>query len=211
MVTILIAVIAGYLLGSIPTGVWLGRLIKGLDIREHGSGSMGATNVFRVLGAKVAILVLTVDIAKGYLACYLASSVNMGDTMLVPTQLAIIGGISAVIGHLYPLFAGFKGGKGIATGGGLLLYLIPLEVGFALTLFVLTVYITRYVSVGSILAVFFLFASAFLERYYFHYPIEDEIIAVVILLMILALYTHRSNIQRLLAGTENRFGKKTGS
>ncbi|MEE9554545.1 MAG: glycerol-3-phosphate acyltransferase, partial [candidate division Zixibacteria bacterium] len=119
MVTIAAVIIIGYIIGSIPTGVWLGKTIRGLDVRQHGSKSMGATNVFRVLGAKVAILVLMIDIAKGYLACYLASNINFGDVLLSSDQLAIIGGLGAVTGHLLPLFARFKGGKGIATGGGL--------------------------------------------------------------------------------------------
>ncbi len=208
MVTIIAVLLLGYLLGSIPTGVWLGKLIKGLDVREHGSKSMGATNVFRVLGAKVAVLALSIDIAKGYLACYLASGINLGDISLTSVHLAIIGGLAAIIGHLFPVFARLKGGKGIATGGGLLLYLIPLEAGFAFLLFVITVYITRYVSLGSILAIFFLCLSTFIEKYYFDYPVGEEVIGLMLLIMILALYTHRANIKRLLAGTENRFGEK---
>ncbi len=211
MVTILISALLGYMLGSFPSGVWLGRMFRGLDVREHGSRSMGATNVFRVLGAKIAILVLVVDIAKGYAACYAASAVNLGDTMLSPTQLAITGGVSAVLGHLFPLFARFRGGKGLATGAGLFLYLMPLEIGFALIVFAAVVILTRYVSLASLTATAFLTGSIIIERYFLRYPIAEEIIVLVILLILLVIFTHRGNIARLFAGTESKFGKKKES
>lgn len=208
MITILTAILIGYLLGSIPTGVWLGRMVKGIDVRKHGSGSTGATNVFRVLGAKLAVAVLVVDIAKGYSSCYLASRIDLGDTTLLPVQLAVIGGLAAVLGHLFPLFARFKGGKGIATGAGILLFLSPIEVAFALAIFICVVYLTRYVSLGSILGATFFSSSILLERYYFRYPVSDEIVALSLLLILLVLFTHRSNIKRLVSGTERKFGKK---
>jgi glycerol-3-phosphate acyltransferase PlsY len=208
MLTVLTALITGYLLGSIPTGVWTGRIFRGIDVRDHGSRSAGATNVFRVLGAKLAVFVLLVDIAKGYLACYLASSIDFGDTTLISGQLAILAGIAAVIGHLIPLFAGFKGGKGIATGAGLLLYVSPLEVGFALVIFVSIVYISRYVSLGSIAAALFYSSAIMLEKYAFEYPVDDWNSGLAILIAILVVFTHRGNIRRLLNGTENRFGTK---
>jgi len=200
--------IVGYLLGSIPTGVWLGKTLKGIDLRQHGSGSMGATNVFRVLGWKLAVLTLIVDVAKGFLAAYIASQINLGDIALLPHQLALIAGLTAVTGHLFPLFANFKGGKGIATGAGMLLYLVPLELGFAVLVFILTVLITRYVSLGSMLASAFLAAAIILERYYLAYPHGDEMIVFVIILFVAVLFTHRSNIKRLINGNENKLGVK---
>jgi glycerol-3-phosphate acyltransferase PlsY len=208
VVTVFLAAAIGYILGSIPTGVWIGKSVKGIDLREHGSGTMGATNVFRVLGWKLAVITLLVDIAKGFFAAYFGSMINLGDTSLSPSQLALIAGIAAVLGHLYPLFANFKGGKGIATGAGLILYLAPLELGFAVLVFIITVSITRYISLGSLLAAAFFTLSIFLERFYLGYPWGNEMIGFAILILILVLYTHRSNIKRLLAGQENKFGMK---
>lgn len=208
MVTIIVVAAVGYLLGSIPTGVWLGKAFKGIDLREHGSGSMGATNVFRVLGWRLAVLTLIIDVAKGFLAALLASKINLGDIALLPRQLALIGGLTAIIGHLYPVFAKFKGGKGIATGAGMLLYLVPLELGFAVLVFVLTVVITRYVSLGSLLASTFLALAIIMERYYLGYPYGEEMITFIILLFAAVIFTHRSNIKRLLQGNENKLGAK---
>jgi glycerol-3-phosphate acyltransferase PlsY len=209
MITILTIAVIGYLLGSIPTGVWTGLAFKKIDIRQLGSKSIGATNVFRVLGAKLAIFVLIIDVAKGFFAAYVGSYIDLGDTLLSSNQLALIGGIAAIIGHLFPLFAGFKGGKGVATGAGMLLYLAPPEVGFAIVIFILTVWITRFVSLGSILATLFISLSLILEKYSFGYTMGDEMIALAIILMIIILYTHRANIGRLLNGKENRFGAKS--
>ncbi len=208
MVTILAVTGIGYILGSIPTGVWLGRTLKGIDLREHGSKSMGATNVFRVLGWKLAVITLLIDIGKGYLAAFLASKINFGDIALSSIQLALIAGLAAIIGHLFPLFARFKGGKGIATGTGLILFLSPLELGFALLVFLAVVFVSRYVSLGSILAGSFYSVSILLERYYLQMPIGDEMIALAFIIAILVFYTHRSNIGRLLSGNENKFGAR---
>jgi glycerol-3-phosphate acyltransferase PlsY len=208
LVTIIVVAAVGYILGSIPTGVWLGKAIKGIDLREQGSKSMGATNVFRVLGWKLAVITLLIDIAKGFLAAFIGSMINLGDIAFSPHQLALISGLAAIAGHLYPLFANFKGGKGIATGAGLLLYLAPLELGFAVLVFVLTVWISRYVSLGSILAATFFALSVILERYYLGYPRGNEMVAFAALIFLLVIYTHRANIKRLLQGKENRFGAK---
>jgi glycerol-3-phosphate acyltransferase PlsY len=208
MITILVIVIIGYLLGSIPTGVWLGRAVKGIDIRQHGSKSTGATNVLRVLGARLAVIVLLIDVAKGFVAAYLGSRVNLGDTLLTANQLAMIGGIAAVLGHLFPLFAGFKGGKGVATGAGLLLFMAPLEVGFAVLIFIIVVWVTRFVSLGSILAAFFISVAILIEKYIYGFPMGNEMVGLALVILALVLYTHRANIGRLLRGKENKFGAK---
>jgi acyl phosphate:glycerol-3-phosphate acyltransferase len=208
MVTIILSALIGYLLGSIPTGVWTGRLFRGIDIREHGSKSIGATNVFRVLGVRLALWVLIIDIAKGFFAAYLGSRINVGDTLLSSNQLAMIAGIFAIIGHLFPLLARFRGGKGVATGAGLLLFLVPLEVAFALIVFAVTIAATRYVSLGSILAAIFLSLSLFIQKYIYHYPLGNEMIGLAIFILALILFTHRANIGRLIHGTENKLGAK---
>ncbi len=206
MVTVIVSSAVGYLLGSIPSGVWLGKAFKGIDIREHGSRSIGATNVFRVLGARLAIVVLALDIAKGFLACYLASHLDLGDTVLTSGQLALIAGLAAILGHLFPVFAQFRGGKGVATLAGMLLFLTPLEIGFTMVVFILTVIITRYVSLGSILGTIFFSSSILIERYYLGYTHGEEISGLAVLLVILVLFTHRANIYRLFTGTENKLG-----
>ncbi|HBZ00800.1 MAG TPA: acyl-phosphate glycerol 3-phosphate acyltransferase [candidate division Zixibacteria bacterium] len=198
----------GYLFGSIPTGVWVGKIFRGIDIREQGSKSTGATNVYRVLGIRLAIVVLLIDIAKGFFAAYLGSKIYLGDTLLSPNQLAMIAGILAIVGHLFPLFAGFHGGKGVATGAGMLLFLAPLEVAFALVIFIVTVALTRYVSLGSILAALFFALSILIQKYLSHYPLGNEIIGLSLLILVLILYTHRANIRRLIQGTENKLGAK---
>lgn len=208
MVTVLAAAAIGYILGSIPPGVWLGRLFKGIDVREHGSKSIGATNVFRVLGAKLAVAVLILDIAKGFAAAYLGSLVNLGDTLLTQNQLAMIGGLVAILGHLFPVFACFRGGKGVATGAGMLLFLAPLEVGFACIVFAAVLALTGYVSLSSIVGTFFFSLSILLEKYLLGYPLGDEMIALAIAISFLILYTHRANIGRLIRGKENRLGSK---
>lgn len=211
MESIISAIVMGYLLGSIPTGVWLGRVFKGTDIRKHGSKSIGATNVFRVLGARLAAIALMVDIAKGFLACYLAARLDPGRSAIEPGQLAMIAGLAAVLGHLFPLFAGFKGGKGIATGAGMLLYLAPLELAFTLVVFVATVAVTRYVSLGSLIGAAFFSASILLEKFWLGYPLGGEMTILAVVLIGLTIYTHRANIKRLLNGTENRLGRKVRS
>ena len=208
MITILVAMAIGYLLGSIPSGVWLGMAFKKIDVREHGSKSIGATNVFRVLGAKLAIATLLIDAAKGFLSCLIAARINLGDTLLTPEQLAMIAGLSAMVGHLFPLYANFKGGKGVATGAGMVLFLAPLEVGFAVIVFAATLAITRYVSLSSILATIFLGISILLEKYYLGYPFGFEMVILAFILIAIILYTHKSNISRLIAGEENKLGVK---
>jgi glycerol-3-phosphate acyltransferase PlsY len=208
MLSILLSAIAGYILGSIPTGVWAGRISGGIDIREHGSKSTGATNVFRVLGARIAIAVLAIDIAKGLLAAYLGSRLNLGDTLLTANQLALIAGIMAIMGHLFPLFAGFRGGKGVATGAGILLFLAPLEILFALLIFTITLAVTRYVSLSSILATLFFSLSLLIQKYIYHYRLGSEMVGLSVFMLILILLTHRANIVRLLRGEENKLGAK---
>lgn len=209
MVTILIVVIIGYLFGSIPSGVWLGKAFKGIDVREHGSKSTGATNVFRVLGARLAIAVLIIDILKGFFAAFIAAHLNLGDSLLTPNQLGMIAGVTAIVGHLFPLYAGFRGGKGVAAGAGVLLFLAPLEMGFAALIFIITLTLTRYVSLGSMLATLFFALAIILEKYAFGFPRENEMVFLAILLSILILYTHRANIGRLVQGRENKIGAKT--
>jgi glycerol-3-phosphate acyltransferase PlsY len=185
--------LAGYLLGSIPTGYLLGSL-AGVDVRKQGSGNVGATNVARVLGVGRGLLTLAIDAGKGWLAVFLARQL---DVSLIWVLLA---GIAAFLGHLYPVFLRFRGGKGVATALGIFLYLAPLATLVLVGIFALTVIATRIVSLASIVAAL----AAPLMFWWFDTPPAAIVVAGFIAAMI--IWRHRSNIQRLLAGTESRFG-----
>ena len=211
--------IAAYLLGSIPFGFLVAKA-KGVDIRNVGSGNIGATNAMRVLGKPAGILVLLLDALKGFGACFLGALIysyyfhqfsglhSTVDFIPLPSQegmehFLIIAGIFAVLGHNYPCWLKFKGGKGIATTAGVYLALAPWALLVALIVFILAVLITRYVSVGSIAAAFALPVTVWIMS-----PGNPFLGIVTTALGLMAIYKHRSNIKRLMAGTENRLGKK---
>ena len=194
-----------YLLGSIPTGFLVGKA-RGMDIRSAGSGNIGATNAFRLLGKPAGAFVLLVDALKGYAAAaWLGPAVArlVGINTASELQLhQLVGGIGAVLGHNYTVWLGFKGGKGIATSGGAYLALAPLAVGIALVTWIVVVLITRYVSVGSIMAALALAGAVWATGH-------SVVLGIVTTgLSGLAIYKHRNNIQRLRQGTENRIGKR---
>lgn len=198
--------ILAYALGSIPTGYWVG-LARGIDIRKAGSGNIGATNVFRVLGKPAGIFVLIVDALKGYLACtvvarlgsYLAAA--QLDAML-REQLSILGGIAAILGHNYSCWMRFQGGKGIATSAGVLLAAVPLGLLVSLGTWIAVFALSRYVSLASLSAAFILPWGVWLTGG------SNLLIGVTAFMGALAIYKHRGNIQRLRLGTEPRFGQK---
>ena len=212
----IIVAVAAYLLGSIPTGYLVAKA-KGIDIRAAGSGNIGATNAMRVLGKPAGIFVMIVDAAKGYVAvAWLAPHVFINfassELWMKPTGLPainqhlanahILAGIFVVLGHNYTCWLKFKGGKGIATTAGVYLALAPVALLIALAVFILSIVITRYVSVGSILAAAVLPVAVWFTR-------ENLFLeSVTIALCAMAIYKHKSNIKRLMAGTESRVGKK---
>ncbi len=208
MLTILLITIISYLLGSIPFGIIICKLWKGIDIREYGSKNPGATNVYRVIGPIPALIVLLLDISKGLIATLLISRIIIDQPVLNQTSLMIIAGMVVILGHIFPVFASFKGGKGVATGLGVLISLAPVELILSLLLFLIIVVITRYVSLGSLSSALFILLALIFEKYYLHKPVADELLIAVLVLNIFIFYTHRSNIKRLLNGTENKFGKK---
>jgi len=192
----LLLIIASYFIGAIPTGVVLARAFSGKDIRQEGSGNIGATNVTRVLGKKLGALTLVGDLLKGFLpvwvGSYLVSSLNVVCLM----------GCAAFLGHLFPVYLKFKGGKGVATALGVFLYFAPLVILIEVVVFIAVVGIWKYVSLGSLIAA----ASMPLVL-----VIIDSPKPVVLLSMAFALLIfikHKANIQRLLNGTENKFGTK---
>ena len=208
MMTLLAIILLSYIAGSFPSGIVLGKALKGIDVREHGSKNMGATNVLRVLGPKIAIPVLLLDMIKGAVAVILFSHVNLGDLAIDLHWLKLIAGVAAILGHIFSIWAKFKGGKGVATGAGVLFGLMPLEAGFAILLFILVVSVTRYVSLGSILATIFILVALLVEMAFLGVIIPKPYMVLAILLVILILFTHRQNIIRLIKGEENKFGRR---
>lgn len=183
-----IILVIAYLLGSIPSGLIVGKMFYGIDIREHGSGNLGGTNTFRTLGKKAGITVTLADILKGTLAVLLAKWFGYD---LHP----LIAGVIAVVGHMYPVFAGFRGGKAVATSGGILLAYAPLMFMILLLTFFISLYITKYVSLSSMLAAVAALTYALIEG-------DLPLIIVVGMLSAFVIYRHRANIKRIMDKTE---------
>ncbi|MFH1198222.1 MAG: glycerol-3-phosphate 1-O-acyltransferase PlsY [bacterium] len=214
MLNLLVIVILSYLVGSIPNGILISKFVKNIDIREHGSGNMGGTNVFRVLGWKYGVLVLLLDALKGAVAVILISRLYLGSFPFANqtpfddfTLVQIIAGVFAVVGHIWTVFADFKGGKGIATGLGIFVSIVTIDMILALGVFVIVVYFSRYISLGSIMAAIAVPVIMFVRENIFGVDIPGyhTILPFAIALAVLVLYTHRSNLSRLVQGRENRF------
>ena len=217
MFLLAIIVILSYLVGSVPTGIIVSKFAKGIDIRNHGSGSAGGTNVMRVLGWKHGFLVILLDTLKGALAVVIVARLYFGPLPFANvspfddfTLVQIIAGISAVIGHVWTVFARFRGGKGIATGLGMLLMLITVEMLIAVGVFILVVTISKYVSLGSLIATISIPVSLILRENVFHEHINgyNTILPFVIFLTIFIIYTHRKNVVKIFNGTESKFSFK---
>ena len=206
---LIILIIISYLTGSTPTSIIVGRITNGIDIRKHGSGNAGSTNVFRVLGWKPALIVVIVDVFKGWLpAAIFAPAFYFAQIIPDLGVVQILCGFSAVLGHTYTIFAGFKGGKGVGTLGGMLIALFPTVFLFCLAVAVITIILTGYVSLAS------MFASVSLPIFLFLLPPIFGTNPAPLSLMVFSLlipwfitFTHRSNIQRLRNGEENQFKK----
>jgi len=212
MLNLFLIALLSYLIGSIPTSIIFSRLMRGIDIREHGSKNAGAANVFRVLGPIPGVMVLLLDAAKGFLAVTFISSITVGPVLQVdPVYLKLLAAVAATFGHIYTLLAGFKGGKGIGTGGGALLGLIPREVGLALLVFVIVLAWKRYVSLGSLCAAVFISLAVTFEKIWMKMNIPSILVLTCWGLTLLVFYTHRYNIRRLLTGTEKKMAEKVNS
>ncbi|HVW16091.1 MAG TPA: glycerol-3-phosphate 1-O-acyltransferase PlsY [Mucilaginibacter sp.] len=198
------ALILAYLFGSIPTAVWIGKAFYGIDVREYGSGNAGATNTFRVLGKKAGIPVMLIDILKGFTATNLAFFIGVSTTggphsNYISYQLAL--GIVAVMGHLFPIFAGFRGGKGIATLFGMVLAINLSAALLCVVVFVAVLLVTRYVSLSSITGGFtYLIGVTFIYNKY----TNNLVVIFGMGICLLILVTHQKNIERLLKGKESK-------
>ncbi len=196
------ALVASYLLGAIPTSYLAGRLFRGIDLREHGSKNLGATNLYRVMGWRFAIPVGLFDVAKGVVPVLLFAP-RVSDSQL----FALGCGITAVLGHVFSVFVRFRGGKGVATAAGVMLALTPAALAVAALVWAALVFLSGYVSVGSIAAAaIFPVAVFLLER-----PDQPEILWLDAAVAAGIIWLHRANIRRLLNGTENRFGRRAAS
>ncbi|HSJ01078.1 MAG: glycerol-3-phosphate 1-O-acyltransferase PlsY [Verrucomicrobium sp.] len=206
-----LAIALAYFCGSLPFGYWAG-LLRGVDIRKHGSGNIGATNVIRVLGKKTGIPVFILDMLKGLLPTLYAqwwlSSLGAGPTFI--TTVAVICAAASVIGHSFTFWLGFKGGKGVATSAGAFLGLAPWALLVAIVVWVVVFFATRYVALASIFAAISLPISMFFIMLYGGGLNVGAyiLLALGVMMGLLVVVRHRSNIQRMLAGTESRFGKK---
>ncbi len=199
ILTILIA----YLIGAIPFGFLIPKLFGIADVRKLGSGNVGATNAYRTAGPVAGILVLIFDIGKGVAAVMLARFI---PGTVIPTEyLLFAAGMAAILGHIFTIFLGFKGGKGVNTALGVMITILPLETLVALVVFIIIVSITHYISLGSMLAASMLFLMTFAEWLFKLKEIPPVYVVVTLLLVLLILFSHRSNIKRLRDGNENRF------
>ena len=207
-IEIILLVVFAYLIGAFPSAVWLGKFFYNVDVREFGSGNAGATNTFRVLGSKAGIPVLFLDILKGWIAVKLVFLISnyslLSPELYFENQLAF--GISAVIGHLFPIYTGFRGGKGIATMLGFLIGIAPLAAFFSICVFILVLFTSKYVSLSSMIASL---TFPFFVMFILH-STNDSLNLFAIFVPILSLITHQKNIERLIRGNETKikFDKK---
>ena len=212
-------IILSYLVGSIPTSIIVSKLSHGIDIRNYGSGNAGGTNVMRVLGWKKGMLVIILDVLKGVLAVIVIARLHSGNVPFenaTPfddfTLVQIFAGIAAVVGHIWTVFAGFKGGKGIATALGMLLMIVTVDMLVAIGIFIIVVTLSRYVSLASILGAIAVPLTLIVRENIFHVDIPgySTILPFIILLSLLVIFTHRKNVVRLMNGSESKlsFSKK---
>jgi len=217
MLLLAIIILLSYLVGSIPNSIIISKAVKGIDIRKHGSGNAGGTNVMRVLGWKHGLLVILLDALKGAIAVVVIARLHYGPlpfTNISPfddfTLVQIIAGMAAVVGHIWTIFAGFKGGKGIATALGMMLMLITIDMLIALGVFVLVVSISRYVSLGSILTAIAVPSVLYIRENVFHVDIigYDILFPFIVVMSLLVIFTHRKNLVRLFNGSESKISFK---
>lgn len=212
MISLLTVLGISYLLGSIPSSLWVGKIFHSIDIREHGSGNAGTTNTFRVLGWKSGITVFVLDFMKGFASSYWVSkyAFNIGSGPIAPPGweadafLMITCGLMAVVGHMFPILANFKGGKGAATACGMLFGIEPISISISFLIFIIVTLSTRYVSLASIISSGIYPISLLIMRYGIGYYIDGSIIIFAFIVATGIIVKHKSNIGRLLSGTESK-------
>lgn len=210
MGTLVIIAILSYLIGAIPSSLWVGKIYKKIDLREYGSGNLGATNTFRILGWKAGIVVSVIDFMKGFTAAFWISSIAVDAIPSVYSGwetaifVQIFAGLIAVIGHMFSIFAKFKGGKGVLTACGMLYAIEPISISLALLVFLTVLLTTRYVSMASIIASLMYPIFLLMLRYGFNLTIDGSLMVITAALAITIVIKHRGNIKRLIEGNESR-------
>ena len=201
MMDFILFAISAYVLGSIPTAIWLGKAKYGIDVREHGSNNAGATNTFRVLGKKPGVVVLFIDILKGFIAVFLPFIFGIGEwgsNHLIEVQL--VAALCAFSGHVLPIFANFRGGKGVATSLGVIVGVHPIAAGICVAVFLIVFVISKYVSLGAMIA-----ACCFPILLAFYFKVDSVwLLSFSVLLSAVVVYVHKKNIGRLLRKEENK-------
>lgn len=209
--SLMLILLGSYLIGSVSPSIILSKAVKGVDIRTHGSGNAGMTNAIRLLGAKWGAVVAIIDLLKGFLSSMVVVSWIgswMGLGPFDETLVRILAGLAAVAGHIWTVFFGFRGGKGVLTVAGAVLGVAPMEVGICLVVFLLVFAITRIVSLGSIIGAGCFPIITFVERAFWKPDLSPYLLGFSILACGIILFTHRANIGRLLKGQEPAFGRK---
>jgi glycerol-3-phosphate acyltransferase PlsY len=212
MFTLALIVLISYFLGSIPGALWSSKALHGIDIRNYGSHNAGATNAFRVVGWQAGVLATIVDMGKGYLSAGVVAAVIRIDPLPalgvfgwnVDVLVGLIAGVAAIVGHMFPIFARFEGGKGVNTAAGILLALAPITMGITFAVFAAVLLSSRYVSLASLTAAVSFPTIAAIRRFGFGAEVDPSLIVVGLLIAAAIIVAHRSNIRRLLRGTENR-------
>jgi glycerol-3-phosphate acyltransferase PlsY len=194
-------VVASYLTGAFPTSFVVARIVRGIDLREHGSGNLGATNAYRVLGWRAATPIFIIDIFKGWAPAYLFVRWDHADAW----QWALAYGAAAIIGHVWSVYVGMRGGKGVATSAGVFLALAPAAVALALVVWAALIFLTGYVSLASVAA------AALTPVLVYVFQGTGPVLWLATALAIFVIVAHRGNMQRLMRGTEHRFRRKTGT
>jgi glycerol-3-phosphate acyltransferase PlsY len=212
MISLATIVVLSFVLGSIPGSLWAGKMMHGIDVREHGSGNAGATNTFRVLGWKAGVIATLIDVGKGFIAAGLIAKFVRIDALPqdlpfwnVNTLAQMLAGIGAVAGHMFPMFAGFRGGKGMNTAGGVLFAITPVSMAVTMIVFILVLLTTRTVSLASLTATLAFPISVGVRKYYLGIEQLDASLFIISIVISAGLiWAHRSNIRRLMDGTESR-------
>ncbi len=212
MFALTVVILVSYLIGSIPSSIWVGKVYKKIDIRDYGSGNAGATNTFRILGWKAGVVVLLIDLTKGFVCAAVISQLayQIGSGPAAPAVweadafLRIVCGAAAVFGHMFPLYASFEGGKGAATAAGMLYGIEPLSITITIVVFITVILISRYVSLGTIIGSAVYPLSQIVLIRFFNWPIDVSVVIFSTILALVIIAKHHGNIKRLISGTENR-------
>lgn len=213
MFAVFVVLLISYLIGSIPSSIWVGKIAYSVDIRNYGSGNAGATNTFRILGWKAGATVLVIDVFKGFACSYWVSQLayqigggpfSVGSIWEINAFLQIICGMMAVVGHMFPILANFDGGKGLATATGMLIGIEPISVLISFVIFLIVMFSSRYVSLASLVAAFIYPLMLLLLHHGFKVPIDESVMILGAVVGMSIIIKHRQNIKRLMNGTENK-------